>query len=161
LRFDQPEWLAGWRAQKTRHISLHIAKASLKLYEGKKDQVIKEVIPDLSIYRTQLINTHDLATDICDRTDSGAPNVNSAIRELAGSTGELAHYLEPAERGKYDDDTRVDRVTSAVRHLHIATEGLAWFYGVEDVAAAHSARIQELLGPDAVLLDRVPDEHPR
>src|SRR5215475_2646197 len=68
-RFDQPEWqVATWREQKLRHIQLHVAKALGKVvtaYEqggeatSGTDALVRvrdEVLPDLAIYRSQLLN---------------------------------------------------------------------------------------------------------
>src|SRR5262250_2304269 len=68
-RFDQPIWqVAEWRDQKVRHIQLHVAKALGKIVaalgEGERTasgtdpmaRVRDEVLPDVAIYRSQLIN---------------------------------------------------------------------------------------------------------
>ena len=68
-RFDQSEWqVAEWRDQKVRHIQLHVAKAlgkvvaALSAGEGAASgtdtiaQVRDEVLPDVAIYRSQLLN---------------------------------------------------------------------------------------------------------
>jgi hypothetical protein len=69
-RFDQPEWhVAAWPDQKVRHIQLHVAKALGKVaaaLDGDTGaasgidpvaRVRDEVLPDVAIYRSQLINT--------------------------------------------------------------------------------------------------------
>ena len=69
-RFDQPEWhLAAWSDQKVRHIQLHVAKALGKVLAALDEgagaasgldpmaRVRDEVLPDLAIYRSQLINS--------------------------------------------------------------------------------------------------------
>src|SRR6266850_5441321 len=66
-RFDQPEWhLAAWPDQKVRHIQLHVAKALGKVvvaYDAGAlsgtdalARVRDEVLPDVAIYRSQLLN---------------------------------------------------------------------------------------------------------
>src|SRR5262245_6536300 len=69
-RFDQPAWqVAAWRDQKVRHIQLPVAKALGKVvaaYGAEADtasgtdamaRVRDEVLPDVAIYRSQLMNT--------------------------------------------------------------------------------------------------------
>src|SRR5215510_10924487 len=68
-RFDQPVWqVATWRDQKTRHIHLHVAKALGKVVAALGTnastvsdtplmaRVSNEVLPDMAIYRSQLLN---------------------------------------------------------------------------------------------------------
>src|SRR2546425_837972 len=74
-RFDQPMWqVAAWSDQKIRHIQLHVAKALGKVVvaygEGSGAtfgtdalaRVRDEVLPDVAIYRSQLIN---LFPEVC------------------------------------------------------------------------------------------------
>src|SRR2546428_3481499 len=72
-RFDQREWqVAAWREQKARHIQLHVAKALGKVvvaYDAGAlsgtdalARVRDEVLPDVAIYRSQLIN---LFPEVC------------------------------------------------------------------------------------------------
>ena len=68
-RFDQPVWqVAAWPDQKIRHIQLHVAKALGKVVVAYSEgsgatsgtdtlaRVRDEVIPDVVIYRSQLLN---------------------------------------------------------------------------------------------------------
>ena|SRR2546425_3328821 len=66
-RFDQREWqVAAWREQKLRHIQLHVAKALGKVVAAYDAGAISgtdglarvrdEVLPDVAIYRSQLLN---------------------------------------------------------------------------------------------------------
>src|SRR5215467_5224388 len=68
-RFDQPLWqVTEWRDQKVRHIHLHVAKALGKVVAALGEetptvadtdlraQVRNAVLPDVAIYRSQLIN---------------------------------------------------------------------------------------------------------
>ena len=68
-RFDQRAWqVAAWREQKLRHIQLHVAKALGKVvaaYDAGAGatsgtdalaRVRDEVLPDVAIYRSQLLN---------------------------------------------------------------------------------------------------------
>ena len=68
-RFDQPVWqVAAWRDQKVRHIQLHVAKALGKVAAAYGEgvgvmsgtdalaRVRDDVLPDVAIYRSQLIN---------------------------------------------------------------------------------------------------------
>jgi hypothetical protein len=69
-RFDQPVWhVAAWRDQKVRHIQLHVAKALGKVVAAYGEEaggasgtdalarVRDEVMPDVAIYRSQLLQT--------------------------------------------------------------------------------------------------------
>jgi hypothetical protein len=162
--FDSRTWqLEKWRDQKTRHILLHIAKASLKLSnfttwdfskvsEELERGVREEVIPDLSIYQAQLLNTHEIDNEkmqgYCDEKQPNLIRLEEAeaLPHLARATGELANYLEPSEHGEpVHSRLREDRVMAAVSELHIATEGLAMAWNV-DVATLHLERIERLSG---------------
>src|SRR5205823_6768354 len=79
-RFDQPVWqVVEWRDQKVRHIQLHVAKALGKVVVALGEdagaasgtdttaRVRDEVLPDVAIYRSQLIN---LFPDWCAPTAS-------------------------------------------------------------------------------------------
>ena len=68
-RFDQPAWqVTAWREQKLRHIQLHVAKALGKVVAASEQggeatsgtdalaRVRDEVLPDVAIYRSQLLN---------------------------------------------------------------------------------------------------------
>ena len=128
-RFDQSEWqVAEWRDQKVRHIQLHVAKAlgkvvaALSAGEGAASgtdtiaQVRDEVLPDVAIYRSQLINA---LPDWCAPTASlGLPHGRMHCTET------LFHVVIALSR---------------------ASAKLAAYFAV-DLARAHQARLQALLG---------------
>jgi hypothetical protein len=152
-KFNQNSWevTGNWRIQKTRHIGHHIAIATFTLLEGDRRRIEQQVVPDLSIYRAQLINTHGLQQRTYGEVAHKASNDNSVMRELARTSGQIAVYAEAAEHGRMDERTREVRIADAVAHLHVATESLAHIHGV-DVEAAHQARLEQLMGEDAHLL---------
>src|SRR2546427_1255713 len=119
-RFDQPVWqVAAWREQKLRHIQLHVAKALGKVVVAYGEEgggasrtdalarVRDEVLPDVAIYRSQLINLFP---------EVGAPPPSLAHRKagvgtpedeplrrvvlgLSQASAQLAAYLEPRGHG--------------------------------------------------------------
>ena len=154
VAFDRNSWeLKDWRAQKTRHITLHIAKAGLKLVNHKytpaglpSDIVVSEVIPDLSIYRAQLINTHELGVEAEDLLPfSVEGDDDGAAFALLQAQGELSNWLEPLEHGKVASESeRESRAYGAVQYLHCAVEALARSRSV-DVEELHRQRLDTIL----------------
>ena len=160
-RFDQSEWqVAEWRDQKVRHIQLHVAKAlgkvvaALSAGEGAASgtdttaQVRDEVLPDVAIYRSQLINA---LPDWCAPTASlGLPHGRMHCTEtlfhvviaLSRASAKLAAYIEPREHGTA---APASLVCGAIQDLHDSAETLAAYFAV-DLARAHQARLQALLG---------------
>jgi hypothetical protein len=161
-RFDQREWqVAAWREQKLRHIQLHVAKALGKVvtaYDaGAKAmsgtdalaRVRDEVLPDVAIYRSQLLNLFpevgappSLARH---RTAVGTLEVEPLLRlvlRLSRASAQLATYLEPREHGAASP---VSHIQEAIKHLHASAEELAALFAV-DLVRAHQARLEALLG---------------
>ena len=173
-RFDQSVWqVAEWRDQKVRHIQLHVAKAlgkvvaALSAGEGAASgtdttaQVRDEVLPDVAIYRSQLINTFP---DCCAPTASlcspgarvaalaaGAQPRGCAHRAetlfrvmvaLSRASAKLAAYIEPREHGTASP---ASLVRGAIQDLHDSAETLAAYCAV-DLARAHQTRLEALLG---------------
>ena len=120
-RFDQPEWhVATWRDQKVRHIQLHVAKALGKVVAAygagswssvrhltRWRESATNVLPDVAIYRSQLIN---LFPEVCAPASAGPPpgrcgHVQEAepllqvVLGLSRASAQLAAYLEPREHG--------------------------------------------------------------
>lgn len=190
-RFDQPGWqVATWREQKVRHIQLHVAKALGKVLatvgEGGSAassmetlaRVKEEVLPDVAIYRSQLINLfpdcwHPAACQ-CFSIATGAigshvlpprgptPGVEGlshVVHALALASAQLAAYIEPREHGVASPTTHI---CEAVQHLHASAEALAATFAV-DLPTAHRARLEALLGtplPDAII-KRAGENHPK
>lgn len=162
-RFDQPVWhVVAWRDQKVRHIHLHVAKALGKVVAALGEEarptsstdlmarVRNEVLPDVAIYRSQLLNLFP---------DVGAPPPSLAHRSASGggqqaelllrvvlglsqASAQLAAYLEPREHGAASP---VSHIHEAIEHLHASASALATAFAI-DLAHAHQARLEALLG---------------
>lgn len=147
------------RDQKVRHIMLHSAKAAMKLVARDRDSVVREVIPDLSIYRSQVINLlaepvkKRMATILCASfpiTLTGKDgwnidfdeNYQSFQNDVVTATGDLATYLERKEHGEQGDE---DKLRLAATGLGWAARGFAKLYDV-DASQLHWARLEENLG---------------
>lgn len=151
-RFDQPEWqLQEWRDQKTRHIALHIAKLPKKiLLLGKFDGriITSEVIPDMALYRTQLIHTHQVPEEQLVHLPSDAAVQQSlrfqsqgvpalALERIALAGSHLAEYLEPAEHGvAVSEPMKRANIIDAATDLHV---------GAAALALAHNMSLQDSL----------------
>jgi len=161
-RFDQPAWqVTAWREQKLRHIQLHVAKALGKVVAASEQggeatsgtdalaRVRDEVLPDVAIYRSQLLNLFpevgappSLAHP---RTAVGTPKAAPLLRVVLGlsrASAQLAAYLEPREHGAA---ASVSHIQEAIAHLHASAEALATAFAV-DLVCAHRARLEALLG---------------
>jgi hypothetical protein len=163
-RFDQPEWhLEAWPDQKVRHIQLHVAKALGKVVAALDGgggaasgvdamaRVRDEVLPDVAIYRSQLINTlgeWGMPTASPLRPRDGAPSRPSAdplfrvVISLGRASAQLAAYVEPREHGAVSSTSAIH---AAIQELHDSAEALAAYFAV-DLASAHQARLEALLG---------------
>jgi hypothetical protein len=161
-RFDQPVWhVAVWRDQKARHIQLHVAKALGKVVAAAGEEagatsgtdalarVRDEVLPDVAIYRSQLIN---LFPEVgvppllsSRRIGVGTPEIEPLLRVVLGlsrASAQLATYLEPREHGAVSP---ISHIREAIEDLHASAEALAAAFAV-DLAHAHRARLEALLG---------------
>jgi hypothetical protein len=163
-RFDQPEWhLAAWPDQKVRHIQLHVAKALGKVVAALDGgvgaasgidpmaRVRDEVLPDLAIYRSQLINTIRKGggpTASLVRPHAHVPSRSAAdplfrvVMSLGRASAQLATYIEPREHGAMSPASPIQE---AIQDLHDSAEALATYFAV-DLASAHQARLEVLLG---------------
>src|SRR5262245_44020998 len=161
-RFDQLVWqVATWREQKLRHIQLHVAKALGKVvtaYEqggeatSGTDALVRvrdEVLPDLAIYRSQLLN---LFPEVYTPSSLSHRSASAGVQEgepllrvvlgLSRASAQLAAYLEPREHGAASP---VSHIQEAIESLHASAEVLAAVFAV-DLARAHQARLEALLG---------------
>jgi hypothetical protein len=148
--------IKGWRNRKTAVIGHAVGVAIGQLFEADSRQIAKETIPDLSICRAQLILLHGLREDMCEQISRRVPGPNDGIRQAMSGRVMIDAYLAPIARENDffpESSSREEQMSSAVESLHVATESLAHFYGVPDVGAAHLARLGQLMGPDAHLLD--------
>jgi hypothetical protein len=161
-RFDQPAWqVAAWREQKLRHIQLHVAKALGKVVAAYNPgaeaisgtdalaRVRDEVLPDVAIYRSQLLNLFPEVSALPSRSHrkAGAGALEAApllqvVLDLSRASAQLAAYLEPREHGAMSP---VSHIREAIEHLHTSAEALATAFAV-DLARAHRARLEALLG---------------
>ena len=174
-RFDQPIWqVAEWRDQKARHIQLHVAKALGKvvaaLGEGERAasgtdltaRVRDEVLPDVAIYRSQLINAFgatasaqgrqalpdwDVPTAALDHCSASAGTgaaepLFRVVILLGRASAQLAAYIEPREHGVASPAAHI---RAAIQDLHASAEALAAYFAV-DLVRAHRARLEALLG---------------
>jgi len=173
-RFDQPVWqVAAWREQKLRHIQLHVAKALGKVVVAYGEEVggasgtdalarvRDEVLPDVAIYRSQLINLFpEVGTpppSLAHRKAGvGTPEdepLRRVVLGLSQASAQLAAYLEPREHGAASP---VSHIHEAIEALHASAEALATAFAI-DLAYAHQARLEALLGaplPASLIDDR-------
>ena len=162
-RFDQPVWqVAAWRDQKVRHIQLHVAKALGKVVTvwgaaarttsgtDLMARVRDEVLPDVAIYRSQLLNLFpDVGAPppaLAHRSAGGggqqAEPLLQVVLGLSRASAQLAAFLEPREHGA---TSPVSHIREAIEDLHASAEALAAVFAV-DLARAHQARLEALLG---------------
>lgn len=177
-RFDQPEWhLAAWPDQKVRHIQLHVAKALGKVLAALDGgggaaagidlmaRVRDEVLPDVAIYRSQLINTlreGGVPPAPRFRPHARVPSRSAAdilvrvAMSLSRASARLAAYLEPREHGAMSPAASLHE---AIEDLHDSADALATYFAV-DLASAHQARLEALLGAPlpAALVERGRDD---
>jgi hypothetical protein len=176
-RFDQCEWqVAAWREQKLRHIQLHVAKALGKVvaaYDAGAGatsgtdalaRVRDEVLPDVAIYRSQLLNLFPevgapsaLAHRRAGGDTSTAESLLQVVLDLSRASAQLAAYLEPREHGAASP---VSYIQGAIEYLHAGAEALATSFTV-DLAHAHRARLEALLGaslPASLLAEGAEDQ---
>jgi hypothetical protein len=163
-RFDQPEWhMAAWPDQKVRHIQLHVAKALGKVaaaLDGGASaaagidpiaRVRDEVLPDVAIYRSQLINAvRECGVPAASLflpharvpSRSAADPLFRVVISLSRASAHLAAYIEPREHGEMSPASSIQE---AIQDLHDSAEALATYFAV-DLASAHQARLEALLG---------------
>jgi len=161
-RFDQPEWqIAAWRDQKVRHIQLHVAKALGKVVaaherEGEATsgtdalaRIRDEVLPDVAIYRSQLLNLFPevgASLALADRSAGGSVQESKpllqVVLDLSRASAQLAAYLEPREHGAASP---VSHIRAAIEDLQASAAALAAVFAV-DLARVHQARLEALLG---------------
>jgi hypothetical protein len=172
-RFDQREWhVTAWRDQKARHIQLHVAKALGKVVAavdagaspasdtGALARVRDEVLPDVAIYRSQLLNLFpevgappSLVSPSVDGGGQEAEPLLQVVLGLSRASAQLAAYLEPREHGVASP---LSHIREAIAHLQASAEALATAFAI-DLARAHQARLESLLGaplPASLVDDR-------
>src|SRR5262249_55303696 len=161
-RFDQPLWqVTEWRDQKVRHIHLHVAKALGKVVAALgeeaptvsgpdlKAQLRDAVLPDVAIYRSQLINLFPdvwAPPTVAHRTAGvGVQEAKPLLRVvlcLSRASAQRAAYLDPREAGASSSPAHI---WAAIEALHPSAEGLAAASPVAPPRAPR-ARLEALLG---------------
>lgn len=91
----------SWRDQTLRHIGEHVTKAGFKLVEYEEgsvgDRILdEEVIPDLAIYRTQIINLLKINPNEID-WDTHNGKEDKLPQSILWAAGMINRYIEPAE----------------------------------------------------------------
>ena len=159
-------------SKKLRHIQLHVAKALGKVvaaYDAGAGatsgtdalaRVRDEVLPDVAIYRSQLLNLFpevDASPSLVPPSaDVGAQEAEPLLQVVLGlsrASAQLAAYLEPREHGVASP---VSHIREAIAHLQASAEALATAFAI-DLAHAHQARLESLLGaplPASLVDDR-------
>ena len=179
---------AGWQDQKARHIQLHVAKAVGKVVAAYDvgtspvcdpealARVRDEVLPDVAIYRSQLLQTfpdcgdpaalpssprgHAVAWSVLPPPSGGFEPAGLLLPVLLGlsrASAQLAIYLEPREHGVVSP---LAPIWAAIQELHASATLLATAFAV-DLVRAHQARLEALLGaplPAALVAAHPPDE---
>jgi len=112
-------------------------------------RVRDEVLPDVAIYRSQLLN---LFPEVGARpalvhrsADVGVQESEPLLRVVLGlsrASAWLAAYLEPREHGAASP---VSHIREAIADLYASAEALATWFAI-DLARAHRARLEALLG---------------
>jgi len=159
-RFDQPVWqVTAWPEQKLRHIQLHAAKALGKVVAAYDARAISgtdalarvrdEVLPDVAIYRSQLLNLFPevgASPTLADRSAGGGVQESMPLLRvvlgLSQASAQLAAYLEPREHGAASP---VSHIRAAIEDVQASAAALAAMFAV-DLARAHQARLEALLG---------------
>lgn len=142
LNFDPPE---GYRQldrrdQKTRHILEHTAGAIGKLAIMSDDAIRQQVMPDLAIYRSQLMNEFNISPSEVETNSN--PGADLTWKLLARSLFHLKEYIEPREHNADSDIVHIFRATV---YMHDTALNLANHYGV-DLEVAHLQRMESQLG---------------
>lgn len=159
--FDEVEFDNGGYVElansdaKIRHIHLHVAKAAFKMVKehsvDKRSVYVSEVIPDVTIYRTQLVNIAGGQEAEQFVIDSARPDMmqdysfaeQEAVSKdrLISASGHLATYLESIEHGKPADR---QAVLVAAIDLHVSAAGLARVLDM-DMDTLHLERMERIL----------------
>jgi hypothetical protein len=161
-RFDQPVWqVAAWREHKARHRQLHVAKAlgtvvaalgagaATTSGPAQRARVRDEVLPDVAIYRSQLLNRFPevwTPSSLSSRSASAGVQAGEpwlrVVLSRSRASAQLAASLEPREHGAASP---VSHMHEAIEHLHASAAVLATLSEVA-LARAHQARLEALLG---------------
>ena len=151
------------RWDKVRHVGEHIGKAAAKLgdldvaisesdgeerFEALESKVVKEAIPDLLIYRTQLSNTIRIDLEGAIRRYWTIPpqTLTAARLMVADARFAIDGCVEPQEHGSQATLSQRDVIEQLViPNLHNAAVGLADQFNIPDLTQAHAQRLAFLL----------------
>lgn len=145
--FDQDEWSHRyWRDQKTGHIMYHVAKAAGKIVTGDDEVLRTQVCGDAAIYRSQLMNTHNLIRSLAPIEPTPAPR-ELWLPRIAVAASSLAGYLEPDQHEvQVVSGVQKRSVLVAVAALSELHEGIAVHFGLEP-EQAHLERMAQMGQP--------------
>lgn len=136
----------SWRDQTLRHIGEHVTKAGMKLVdyiEGNSGQdiVTQQVIPDLAIYRTQIISLLGFDPDEID-WQAHEGDEEDVVRSILWAAGTINRYIEPAEHADeaQHENLSTSDLTAVPARLHLAATALAEIHGI-DLIEAQRARM--------------------
>lgn len=125
-----------WRDQTLRHIGEHITKAGMKLVDHQEgntsiEVVINQVIPDLAIYRTQLVNLLGFEPDDIEWEAHKGDEKNVA-QSILWAAGMISRYIEPIEHSidARHENLSVNDLIEVPARLHFAASALAVAHGV-------------------------------
>lgn len=157
--FDPPQGyeVLATSSAKIVHIGQHLGKiVGIKTIHwarqewetpARKAIILREVIPDLSIYRTQLANTINCDDEtLAEGADRLKPTLGQVPRQLlhthlVEARGMLDAFGEPLAHMR---PTNMTRVRDAAVILHFAVDTLGDIYGVqEQLEAMHLARFAD------------------
>lgn len=147
----------GFRDEKVEHIGAHLGKiigikalhwATSEWEHPERLRVVtEEVIPDLSIYRTQMVNItgvpYDPMLKNAEEEYSGGimkPTKRDVHARLVEVRGLIDDYIEPIKHGK---DPDLIKLISATLKLHSAVVRIGEIYGYseDDMAERHLGRL--------------------
>lgn len=141
-----------WEEQTLRHIGEHVGKAGLKLIEAtRRDQspdiILEQVIPDLAIYRTQVLELAGLVAEEVDWIeDDPQRDEIDALENITEAYGLICRHIEPAEhlaRTKRPSFSKKE-LSAVPARLHLAATTLARIHKV-DLVDSQLKRMQNLL----------------
>jgi len=140
---------------------LHVAKALGKVVAAVGEEtrtasgmdlrarIRDEVLPDVAIYRSQLLNLFPEVGALPARAHRSAGGgvqeskpLLRVVLSLSRASARLAAYLEPREHGA---TSPVSHIREAIEDLYASAEALATLFAV-DLTRAHQARLEALLG---------------
>ena len=132
----------SWRDQTLRHIGEHITKAGMKLVDYEEGSVqsssviTKQVIPDLALYRTQIINLLEFDPKEID-WDAHGGDEDDLAQSILWAAGMINRYIEPSEHSTEarHENITINDLTAVPVRLHFVALILADQHDVDLVTA--------------------------